>query len=311
MMDEQRSDQRGLRGFTLIELLVVVAIIALLIAILLPSLNRARESAKVAVCGSNMRQQLIAIQYYAEDNQQRMPLINGQRQSSDGGWGVIGPYFQYQTLFAMYPYVKQLDLFKCPSAKGDTSVQRLFGQLSPNWSQQGNPQGGLYFMNTQDNFYVSTAKGWWPQYDPTKPGNVSEDGSQLRDVYTEYWYNDFYPAFDLFGNPRPRNIRDTKDVPLPHVNGGQINKIPLPAYFVPLAEYTWGANVREGEKLRHTGTVQLGFLDAHVERLPQRKFYDLPDRDLQAEGRAADDLDPWGNGPLWTWGTTRAGQRRR
>ena len=45
------------RGFTLIELLVVVAIIAVLIAILLPSLSRAKESAKRAVCLTNLKAQ--------------------------------------------------------------------------------------------------------------------------------------------------------------------------------------------------------------------------------------------------------------
>jgi len=55
------------RGFTLIELLVVVAIIALLIAILLPSLSRAREQSRNAVCMSNMRQVGLGFYYYGED----------------------------------------------------------------------------------------------------------------------------------------------------------------------------------------------------------------------------------------------------
>ncbi len=56
------------RAFTLIELLVVVAIMALLVSILLPSLARAREQGKVAVCASNMRGLALAVQMYAMNN---------------------------------------------------------------------------------------------------------------------------------------------------------------------------------------------------------------------------------------------------
>lgn len=55
-------------GFTLIELLVVISIIALLVAILLPSLSRAKQSATVIQCGSNERQQGIALTAYLTDN---------------------------------------------------------------------------------------------------------------------------------------------------------------------------------------------------------------------------------------------------
>ncbi len=64
------------RGFTLIELLVVVAIIALLIAILLPSLARAREMARRSVCSSNLRQIGLALNTYAQDNEDTFPRVN-------------------------------------------------------------------------------------------------------------------------------------------------------------------------------------------------------------------------------------------
>lgn len=60
-------------GFTLIEVLVVVAIIALLVAILLPSLNRAREQARTAVCLSNLKQFGTAFALYGQDHKQHPP----------------------------------------------------------------------------------------------------------------------------------------------------------------------------------------------------------------------------------------------
>ena len=62
-------------GFTLIELLVVVAIIALLIAILLPSLSRAREAAKRTVCGQNVKGILSSCNVYARDNENWWPTV--------------------------------------------------------------------------------------------------------------------------------------------------------------------------------------------------------------------------------------------
>ena len=56
------------RGFTLIELLVVISIIALLIALLLPAVKRARDAARVAVCLSNERQQAVAMATYQADH---------------------------------------------------------------------------------------------------------------------------------------------------------------------------------------------------------------------------------------------------
>jgi len=64
------------KGFTLIELLVVIAIIAILMAILMPALNRAREQGKRAACLSNLKQLTLAWILYADDNDDR--IVNGE-----------------------------------------------------------------------------------------------------------------------------------------------------------------------------------------------------------------------------------------
>jgi len=71
-------------GFTLIELLVVISIIALLVAILLPALTKAREAARAVACLSNERQLILAWNMYAGDNAGRVPYV---RTTEPGGGG--------------------------------------------------------------------------------------------------------------------------------------------------------------------------------------------------------------------------------
>jgi prepilin-type N-terminal cleavage/methylation domain-containing protein/prepilin-type processing-associated H-X9-DG protein len=114
-------------GFTLIELLVVIAIIAVLMAILLPSLNRAREQARGVYCSGNLKNIHLSILMYAEDN-------NGKTHASpnQGVWytfesGVEGLAKTKQMIgkndslaywgVAYYPYCKQTDTFVCPSSR--------------------------------------------------------------------------------------------------------------------------------------------------------------------------------------------------
>jgi prepilin-type processing-associated H-X9-DG protein/prepilin-type N-terminal cleavage/methylation domain-containing protein len=83
--------QRSSSGFTLIELLIVIAIIALLAAILFPVFARARENARRTSCASNLKQIGIAVQMYAQDNDERMPSAGSIGGSGDM-IGILNPY---------------------------------------------------------------------------------------------------------------------------------------------------------------------------------------------------------------------------
>src|SRR6202142_2066303 len=101
----RRSSECGRPGFTLIELLVVMAIIAMLAALLLPALARAKQKGQQAACVNNSRQQALALFIYADDNGDILPPTACANANGDEvDWPAL-----------LDPYLKNPKIHFCPN----------------------------------------------------------------------------------------------------------------------------------------------------------------------------------------------------
>ena len=109
------------KNFTLIELLVVVAIIGILASMLLPSLAKARDRAKTAVCKSNQKQVSIAIQMYSDDYDEHIPRAGYSWANILGHEDYLsvprGPKFDGSTVDL--PVQREFNAFYCPAGLTD------------------------------------------------------------------------------------------------------------------------------------------------------------------------------------------------
>jgi len=114
-------DKRSVRGFTLIELLVVIAIIALLLAILMPALQRVKEQAKQTRCLANLKQIGLAMQAYAGDYDYLIPRAelrgNVAKYDREMRWPVLFmPYLgsMIDDIDDLVEYY-EVEIYDCPS----------------------------------------------------------------------------------------------------------------------------------------------------------------------------------------------------
>ena len=154
------------KGFTLIELLVVISIIALLVSILMPALNKAREQARKTVCASNLRSNALALCLYAGQNNDKLPM----------GSNVYWPWdITYWTTDIILKSGSDPEVFYCPANKA------MSHENDYNWRYSEAYALGEMNVNTDEREDIPWRKG---QYRVTSYiwliDNADEDRNEVQ-----------------------------------------------------------------------------------------------------------------------------------
>jgi prepilin-type N-terminal cleavage/methylation domain-containing protein len=172
------------KGFTLIELLVVIAIIALLMAILMPALQRVKKQAKTVICQAHLKEWATLFAMYTDDNNGYFP----ERRSGSSGYG------RWMDSMREY-YISAPDIRLCPMAK-----------------KLANPS----MATTGVDWWGSTFKGWGmiPTWDA--------GGGRTAGYYGSYGVNGYIYVpigADVYGKPperfwRTANVKGANNIPM-------------------------------------------------------------------------------------------------
>lgn len=120
-------------GFTLIELLVVIAIIGVLVGLLLPAVQQAREAARRSSCTNNLKQMGLAVHNFADNYRERIPPGAAGSMSSSGN-------YTGSTFFLLLPYIEQTTTW---DVWMNSSSDTFFGKNDPRNNAKNNGAAGM------------------------------------------------------------------------------------------------------------------------------------------------------------------------
>jgi len=237
-----QDDRAGGTGFTLIEVLVVIAVIALLMAILVPVLGKVRKQAKALACQANLRQWALALQTYATANDAKVPRLI-YRGSPTG----TSPEFPLP--LTLWRYIDSNEVWLCPMAR-QPSQEGSAGETFRAWA-------GPVIKSGQAPTRVMGSYGQnFNAFDPTPvaPAWLTIDVPGAARV--PFYFDCIYPAFlaatseeGIGPPPQQRGCRPDPETGKNHTSQVCIN--------------------------RHDGGINMAFLDSSVRKVGLKELWTL------------------------------------
>jgi len=250
---------RRQNGFTLVELLVVIAIIALLMAVLLPALNKAREQTRTLVCVANLKQWGAIASMYAENN--KGMYWSGSKPTSSNPTG--GFWWPAQLEKSLQSW-RENKIWFCPNSKKPLNNQ--FGQRT----------GEMTFMAA------------WGIFTNDPPGdaigsNLTKE-SGLRRLYDNeygiagsYGINGYCLSSNIANSWRGPNVKSATEIPL-FVDALRFDGWPEENEGPALNESDAWVGANEIKRYcinRHRGFVGTVFVDGHARKVPLKELWKL------------------------------------
>ncbi|MEN8127322.1 MAG: type II secretion system protein [Planctomycetota bacterium] len=270
------------KAFTLIELLVVIAIIALLLSIITPALRKAKEQARLVVCGSNQRQIVQGTLVYQADNDQSLPpAISGKQTSQFRGQVTTDPvdvaHWHRPTALSygstnpmalngghhgryMLPYLDFVDVYNCPSAPIDPEME-----VESSEGKYTYQKGYQEILPVPDCTYTLlwNYQGFDTDKSPTRfigPGSKKRTAAGLLITDTVFYSNNIgnygiYPGNNMLAMTHPFDGASKEAADFPGKRIYHLLKGPKPA------------SPEELPKVK----LNAGYVDGHVERFDSRE----------------------------------------
>lgn len=238
----KNRNRKSIKGFTLVELLVVISIISLLLSILMPSLNRAREMARRVVCLSNMKTLTYAAAMYSDDNDNWALTVFDQMDM---------PSVRMSWPLMLYSYAPNAELFYCPGEK-QTGPEYFPEVLIPkNTKDQYHHESGQKY----DDFFTYglnfSTFGWCkdhPSYPGSKRSRIESYGTSNTLIH--------------FGDSMPSGVGYEW---VTEAGGIYLNRTAL----TEEDALSRGVSTWAPIGFRHLGTANFAHVDAHVSTISE------------------------------------------